>query len=83
MTSIEVELVMSLLAMSLGLGLHQQEGQLGQRKVVGCTQRVQTAWLLLGLAIERSWLALCGPFLSYFACIGFKNSLVALWGLHF
>ena len=27
MTSIEVELVMSLLAMSLGLGLHQQKGQ--------------------------------------------------------
>jgi len=27
MTSIEVELVMSLLATSLGLGLHQQKGQ--------------------------------------------------------
>ena len=45
MTSIEVELVMSLLAMSLGLGLHQQKGQLGQREVVGCTQSMAASGL--------------------------------------
>ena len=38
----------------------------GQGEMGGCTQRVQTAWLLLGLATESPWLALGGPFLSSF-----------------
>jgi len=70
---------MSLLAMSLGLRFcTSRKGRTGE--MGGCTQGVQTAWLLLGLIVERPWLALGGPFLS-FARIGLENSLVALWGL--
>jgi len=37
-------------------------------------RRVQTSWLLLGLAAERRpWLALGGPFLSSFACMGLQT----------
>ena len=43
-----------------------------------CTQRVQRAWLLLGLAIESPWSALGGPFLSSFAQMGLENSLLAM-----
>ena len=39
----------------------------GQRKVGGCTQRVQTAWPCQSLLVERPWLALEGPFLSFLA----------------
>ena len=38
----------------------------GQGEVGGCTQRAQKAWLLLGFAVERPWLALGQPFLSSF-----------------
>ena len=39
---------------------------------------VQTAWLLLGLAVEGPWSALGGPFLSSFAQMGFDNGLLAM-----
>ena len=47
----------------LEIGSVQAE-MVGHWEVGGCTWRVQTAWLLLGLAIERPWLALGGPTLS-------------------
>ena len=37
----------------------------GQGEVGGCTRRVQTAWPRLGLSLEMTWLALGGPFLSF------------------
>ena len=46
--------MMSLPTMSLG-------DRMGQGEVGG----VQTAWLCLGSAVERSWLALGGSFLSF------------------
>jgi len=57
---------MSLPAMSLGLRFCTSRNG-GKGEVGGCTQRVQTAWLLLALAVERPWLALGGPFLSSLA----------------
>ena len=45
-------LVRSLPAMSFRLRFVPAESA-GQREVGGCTRRVQTAWLLLGLAVER------------------------------
>ena len=50
----------------------------GQGEVSGCTQRVQTAWLLLSLAVESRWLALGGPFLSSFAPTDLDNGLLAM-----
>ena len=44
---------------------------------------MQTAWLLLGLAVEIPWSALGGPFLSFFAQVGSGNALLAILGLHF
>ena len=58
-------------------------GRAWQGEVGGCTQRVQTALLLLGLAVGRPWLALDGTFLSSFVRIGLEDILLALWGLHF
>jgi len=43
-----------------------------------CTQRVQTAWLPMGLTVETPWSALGRPFLSSFAQIGFENDLLAI-----
>jgi len=57
-------LVMSLGTMRFGSAL------VGQGEVGWCTQRVQTAWLLLGLAVQRPWSALGGPFLYSFAQMG-------------
>ena len=50
----------------------------GQGEVSGCTQRMQTAWLLLSLAVESRWLALGGPFLSSFAPMDLDNGLLAM-----
>jgi len=44
---------------------------------------VQTAWLLLGLAVEIPWSALGVAFLSSFAQVGSGNGLLAILGLHF
>jgi len=53
----EVSRFESLLAMSLGLWFDtSRKGGTGE--VGGCTQWVLTAWLHLGLAVERLWLAL-------------------------
>ena len=46
--------------------------------VGGCTHRVQTAWLTLGLAAKSIWLALGGPFLSSFAQVGLENGLLVM-----
>jgi len=40
--------------------------------------KVQTAWLLLGLAVESPWSALGGPFLFSFAPTGLGNGLLAM-----
>ena len=48
--------------------------RVGQGEVGRCTWRVQTAWPCLGSALERSWLALGGPFLSSYARMGLENS---------
>ena len=40
-------------------------------------RRVQTAWLLLGLAVESPWLALGRLFLSSFAWMGLESGLLA------
>ena len=73
------QLVRSLGATFLEIGSVPAE-RVGQGKVGECTQRVPTAWLLLGLAIERPWSALVGPFLSSFAQMGLENGL---WQLYF
>jgi len=49
--------------------------RVGQRDVGGRTQRVRTAWLPLGLAIESPWSALGGPTHSSFAKMGLENGL--------
>jgi len=41
--------------------------------------KVQTTWLLLGLAVESPWSALGGPFLSSFAQTGLDNGLLAMY----
>jgi len=50
----------------------------GEGEVGGCTHKVQTAWLLLSLAVESRWLALGGPFLSSFAPTDLDNGLLAM-----
>jgi len=73
----DFELVMLLPAMSLGLRFcTSRKGGKGQS-----TWRVKTAWLLLGLAVERPCLPLGGPILS--TQTGLENKLLALWGVHF
>ena len=49
--------------------------RVGQAEVGGCTQRVQTAWPCPGSVVERSWLALGGPFLSFLA-LGLKVAVL-------
>jgi len=44
--------------------------RVGQREVGECNQKVQIAWLLLGLAVESTCSALGGPFLSSVAWMG-------------
>jgi len=44
-----------------------------EEDVGGCTQRVQTAWFCLSLAVEVTWLALGGPFLSFFGINRVRN----------
>ena len=47
-------------------------------------RRVQTAWLCLGLLVERPWLALEGPFMSFLAKMDLRrNDCLTLKGLHF
>ena len=53
--------------------LHRYNSELYSQLAGGCNQRVQTAWLLLGLAIERSWLALGRLFLFSFAQINLET----------
>ena len=69
------QLVRSLGATFLEIGSVPAE-RVGQGKVGECTQRVPTAWLLLGLAIESPWSALVGPFLSSSAQMGLENGLL-------
>jgi len=40
-------------------------------------------WLHLGLAIEMTWLAMGGTFLSLLARIELESSILTLYGLHF
>ena len=54
--------------------------RVGKGEVGGCTQRVQAAWLRLGLSLEATWLALGGPFLSLFGINGVKNKQSHLVG---
>ena len=43
-------------------------------------QRIQTAWLHLGSSLEVTWLALGGPFLSFFGINGVRNQRSHLVG---
>ena len=62
--------MVSLLAMFFGdIGSVLAE-RAGQGEVGWFTDRVQTAWLCLGLALERPWLALGGPFPFFFGING-------------
>ena len=59
--------MMSFLSMSFGDRFcFSRKGRI-RGEVGGCTQRAQTAWPHLGSAIETTWLALGGPFLSFLA----------------
>ena len=46
---------------------------MGQGEVGECIHRVQTAWVLLSLAVESPWLALGGPFLSLLCMNGLRK----------
>ena len=52
--------------------------RVGQGEVGGFEHWAQVTWPPLGLAIESSWSALGGPFLSYFARTGLENGLLAM-----
>ena len=55
-----------------------------QREVCGCTQRLQTAWPCLGFAVEITWLALGGLFLSFLGPLfpAFEACFSATAGCH-
>ena len=61
--------------------------RVGQGEAGGCTRRVQTAWLPLGLAVEMPWLWKClgWHWVGHFSIPlhDLENSLLALPGLHF
>ena len=64
MTSIEVGRFVLVTSWQCPLGLRFRASRKGVTgEVGGRIQRVQTAWLLLGLAVERPWLELGRPFL--------------------